>query len=103
MVVCCWFFVSRESSGNYLTFLVQSNINAEPWFNAHFLLKDGPGTGYNTVRAIAAFEDGSLLLVGTTEGSWASDNLGGSDFAVSKLSASGDPEWYWQVILRDFS
>lgn len=54
------------------------------------------------MRVVAAFNDGSVLLVGTTEGSWAGDNLGGRDFAVLKLSASEDPERFWQVITGEY-
>lgn len=47
---------------------------------------------------MATFDDGSILLVSTTEGNWSGDRFGARDFAVSKLSAYGDLEWWWQVI-----
>ena len=61
--------------------------------------KDGPSTGFSDVWGIAAFDDGSVLLTGSTEGSWSGDNLGEKDFAATKLSSSGDMEWKWQVIV----
>lgn len=61
------------------------------------LPKDGSGIGWNAVLGIAAFDDGSVLLAGVTEGNWAIDTLGERDFAVAKLNASGYLEWSWQV------
>ena len=61
------------------------------------LPKDGPGTGFNYIAGVAAFDDDSVLLAGFTEGNWAIDNVGGRDFALAKLNASGHLEWSWQV------
>lgn len=62
------------------------------WLNLRILPKDGPGAGFSVVRGVAAFNDGSLLLADSTEGTWEGDNLGGQDFVVIKLSASRDIE-----------
>ena len=68
---------------------------------ADHLPKDGPGIGFNSIKAIAAFDDGSVLLAGSTEGDWSGMNMGGSDFTVIKLSASGNMKWNWQVINQE--
>lgn len=80
------------------------NTNQETTFviSQHPLTKGGPGTGLSIAFGIAAFDDNSVLLVGVTEGTWGDDSFGGFDFAVTKLSESGDMEWSWQVIIGAF-
>lgn len=84
--------------------MLQTRIKRErtSYPNARRLTKGGPGTGISVVLAIAAYDDNSVLLVGVTEGTWGDDSFGGLDFAVTKLSGSGDMEWSWQVISGTF-
>lgn len=43
-------------------------------------------------------EDGSVVLAGSTEGSWDGERAGDvSDFAAVKLNADGEEVWRWQV------
>lgn len=46
---------------------------------------------------MATLSDGSVVLVGYTEGDYASSNEGGYDFVVVKLTAAGVIDWIWQV------
>lgn len=41
--------------------------------------------------------DGSIFVVGYTEGDWDEPNEGEEDFAVTKLSTDGEELWRWQV------
>lgn len=52
--------------------------------------------------ACTAFDDGSVILAGTTEGDWGQESSGGADFAMVKLNALGFEEWRWQVYLIVF-
>lgn len=47
-------------------------------------------------------EDGSMVLVGETDSSWASVNAGETDFVAVKLDADGHQVWAWQVWLSLF-
>lgn len=50
----------------------------------------------------ATGQDGSTVLVGSTEGSWKVGHAGGqNDFAAVKLDADGGEIWRWQVRLND--
>lgn len=49
------------------------------------------------MHGVAALSDGSVVLVGSTEGDYASENAGGLDFVVVKLTATGVVDWQWQV------
>jgi len=44
-------------------------------------------------------EDGSVVAVGETYGSWDGLNAGFDDFAAVRLDASGDEIWRYQVNL----
>jgi len=44
-------------------------------------------------------EDGSVVAVGETYGSWDGVNAGFDDFAAVRLDASGDEIWRYQVNL----
>lgn len=46
---------------------------------------------------VAAVGDGSVVMAGSTEGSWNEDNEGGDDFAAVKLDSNGSVVWKWQV------
>lgn len=46
---------------------------------------------------VAALSDGSVVLVGGTEGDYAGENAGGKDFVVVKLTSAGVVDWSWQV------
>lgn len=59
--------------------------------------QDGSDGGNDVFRACTAFDDGSVIIAGHTEGDWDGANNGGSDFAVVKLNALGLEEWRWQV------
>lgn len=50
------------------------------------------------VYALAMMDDGSTILAGSTGGDWNGTNLGGQDFAASKLDVNGNLIWTWQVI-----
>lgn len=47
---------------------------------------------------VASVGNGSVVLGGFTDGSWNSDNQGGSDFAALKLDSNGSVVWAWQVV-----
>ncbi|CAM9508827.1 unnamed protein product [Ascophyllum nodosum] len=59
--------------------------------------QDGPGTGINVLYAAAAFDDDSVVLVGSTSGNWTGSHSGGFDFAAVKLGSSGEEEWRLQL------
>ena len=42
-------------------------------------------------------DDGSAVLVGSTNGEWANPSAGSWDFAVVILDAGGTELWRWQV------
>lgn len=46
---------------------------------------------------MAALSDGSVVLVGETDGDYAEDIAGLDDFVVVKLDADGVVDWTWQV------
>lgn len=54
-------------------------------------------SGDNKIQGVTALSDGSVVLVGSTEGDYTSENEGGFDFVVIKLSAEGVIDWTWQV------
>lgn len=41
--------------------------------------------------------DGSIFVVGYTEGDWDGANIGGADFAGAMLTAEGKELWRWMV------
>lgn len=47
--------------------------------------------------AASVLEDGSVLLTGDTEGSWATVSTGNKDFVAVVLDASGNELMRWQV------
>lgn len=55
-------------------------------------------SGDDLVYALAMMDDGSTILAGSTGGDWNGTNLGGQDFAASKLDVNGNLIWTWQVI-----
>lgn len=44
-----------------------------------------------------ALVDGSVVLVGSTEGEWFDENQGSKDFAAVKLDIEGVEEWRYQA------
>ena len=42
-------------------------------------------------------DDGSVVLVGYTDGNWSTTNAGSSDCVAIKLDADGTLAWTWQV------
>lgn len=48
-------------------------------------------------HGIALAEDGSMIVVGETDGSWDGANAGGNDFAAFRLDADGEEIWRYQV------
>ncbi|CAN0536546.1 unnamed protein product, partial [Laminaria digitata] len=51
---------------------------------------------FDAFYGAAAAEDGSVVLAGTTWGSWGGASAGRSDFAAVKLAADGAVLWRWQ-------
>lgn len=66
-------------------------------------MQGGHALGNNFVSGAATLSDGSVVLVGTTDGDFAGvgSNQGGDDFAIIKLTAAGETEWTWQVTRPD--
>lgn len=61
--------------------------------------RDQDGTQADDVfYDVAAVVDGSMILAGTTNGTWVSTHAGGPDFAVMKLDSNGTIAWKWQVL-----
>lgn len=52
------------------------------------------------VEGIAPAKDGSVILCGTTDGSFAAPNAGATDALAVKLDADGNELWSWQVSSR---
>lgn len=53
--------------------------------------------GNDVFKGAAAESDGSVVLVGSTNGSWGSPNDGSYVFAAVKLDVNGSEAWRWQV------
>lgn len=54
----------------------------------------------DAVEAVMMDEDGSVVLVGYTNGDWIGDTstlLDNADFAAAKLDPDGNELWRWQV------
>ncbi|CAN0306359.1 unnamed protein product [Ectocarpus fasciculatus] len=58
--------------------------------------QDGSLYDINSAWGVAALSDGSVVLVGSTDGDYAGTNAGAQDFAVVKLTEEGVLEWTWQ-------
>lgn len=46
---------------------------------------------------MAVLWDGSVVVVGNTEGDYIGESAGANDFVVIKLTAAGEIDWSWQV------
>lgn len=55
-------------------------------------------SGEDYAKSVTAGSDGSIVVVGYTEGDMGGTNAGEADFAVMKLDASGTLLWIWQVL-----
>lgn len=49
-------------------------------------------------RDVAANDDDSIILAGTTAGSWSAAHKGQYDMVAVKLDSDGEVVWNWQVI-----
>lgn len=63
----------------------------------------GHALSISVALGATALPDGSVVLVGETDGDFTAPNshVGGKDFAVIKLTADGVTHWTWQVTRRD--
>lgn len=59
--------------------------------------RQGDSGDYDHGLAVAIADDESIVLAGTTHGSWGSNNAGTSDFAAVKLNSTGQEVWRWQA------
>lgn len=53
--------------------------------------------GLDWGQSMVADGDGGIVIVGYTQGSWASPNAGGRDAFVTRLTADGDVDWTVQL------
>lgn len=61
-----------------------------------YISQDGTD-GINFLQTATALADGSVVLAGSTTGSWSGSNQGEEDFAAVKLDVDGVEVWRWQV------
>lgn len=52
---------------------------------------------YDALKDCVVESDGSVYMVGNTQGEWAKAHSGDSDFAAVKLDEDGRELWRWQV------
>lgn len=62
-----------------------------------FVVDQDGTTEFDTTVGIAMAEDGSVICVGTTYGSWDGPNQGGGDIAAFRLDGNGEEIWRYQV------